>query len=271
MALLLVACSEQQIDIKIPTLPGATHLRMPESPPERRWQYRLEVASRVPKQVRLEARLLDPAPEGVIARLGGTTTIPREGTIWPWLVVIVPRKEGAFQGSIAITSPDVPDWAVQYTFEGEVVPGALLGKHLTARSKGDLGLMRPDEEKAFSVVLGSGGSEPVTIREWAADDPQHVKLPVPAPVTVESGKEFELRGAIVAPRAAGPFEVRVRILSDAKNVEKGLLLRFTGQVVPDYAPYPPRAVETVAYPVQETEFKVVVRAREGPSPRASRR
>jgi len=266
-ALLLAACGGDPIDLTIPKLPEGPshrHLRMPDSPPLRRWQYRLEVFSRVPKQIRLEARLEEPAPAGVIARIADrTNVVPREGTAWPTLVVIVPREEGAFKGSIAITSPDVPDWAVRYTFEGEVVPGALEGRHLTARSEGDLGLMRPDEEKMFSVLFKSLGAEPVTIREWIAEDPQRVRLQrLEAPVTVAAGGEVELRGAVVAPRAGGPFEARVRVLSDAENVEKGLLLRFAGHVVPDYAANPPRAVETVAYPVQETEFKVVIRARE---------
>jgi len=266
-ALLLAACGGGPIDLTIPKLPEGPshrHLRMPESPPLRRWQYRLEVTSRVPKQVRLEARLEEPVPEGVIARIADrTNVIPREGTAWPTLVVIVPEKEGAFQGSIAITSPDVPDWLVRYRFEGEVVPAALQGRHLAAKSEGDLGFLRPDEEKPFTVLLSSRGAETVTIREWVADDPQNVRLPkLETPMALAPGGEFELRGAIVAPRAGGPFEKRVKVLSDAQNVEKGLLLRFAGHVVPDYAPNPPRAVETVAYPVQETEFKVVIRARD---------
>ncbi len=266
-ALLLAACGGDPIDLTIPGLPGGPahrHLRMPGALPLRRCNYRLEVVSRVPKQVRLEARLEEPAPEGVIARIADrTNVIPREGTAWPTLVVIVPQKEGAFRGSIAITSPDVPDWAIRYTFEGDVVPGALPGKHLIARAEGDLGHMRPEEQKEFSVALESTGGEAVTIREWIAEDPMRVRLPrLEAPVTVEPGGELELRGAVVAPRAGGPFEGRVKILSDAQNVEKGLLLRLAGHVVPDYAPNPPRAVETVAYPVQETEFKVMIRARD---------
>ncbi len=266
-ALLLAACAEPLL-VTIPTLPGETHLRMPDSPPLRRWQYRLEVESGVTRQVRIEARLEEPAPEGVVCRLGGTTTIPREGTGWVWLIVIVPKTEGAFKGAISITSPDVPDWAIRYTFEGDVVPGAFPGRNLAARPPGvDLGMMRPGEEKEFAVALAGVGTDPVTIQGWGAEDPLRVRLP-PAgdAVTVEPGGEFQLRGAVAAPRAAGPFELRVRVHSDAENHQKGLLLLFSGQVVPDYAPYPPRAVETAAYPVQETEFKVVIRAREEVEP-----
>lgn len=264
-ALLLAACGAEPLLITIPTLPGATHLRMPDSPPLRRWQYRLQVESRVTKQVRLEARLEEPVPEGVVARVAErTNVIPREGTGWPTLVVIVPENVGAFRGTIAITSPDVPGWAIRYTFEGEVVPGALPGRNLRARPGGaDLGMMRPGEEKVFEIALSSIGSEPVTIQGWGAEDPLRVRLPRPGePMIVEPGGAYTLRGAVVAPRAAGPFEARARVHSDAENHQKGLLLFFAGQVVPDYAPNPPRAVETAAYPVQETEFKVVIRARD---------
>ena len=271
-ALLLAACDGAPLDLTIPKLPEGPahrHLRMPDSPPLRRWQYRLQVESRVRRQVRLEARLEDPAPEGVIVRMAeSTNVIPREGTGWPTLIVIVPGKEGAFRGTLAITSPDVRDWAVRYTFAGEVVPVALTGRNLVARPSGvDLGMFRPGEERTFAVALASCGSDPVTIKEWIAEDPERVRLPRPAePVLVKPGGEYQLLGAVVAPRAAGPFQVRVRVRSDAENHEKGLDIRFAGQVVPDYAPNPPRAVETVAYPVQETEFKVVIRAREEVAP-----
>jgi hypothetical protein len=264
-ALLLAACGGAPIDITIPTLPGATHLRMPDSPPQRRWQYRLQVENRAGKQVRLEARLDEPAPEGVIVRMAErTNVIPREGTGWPTLIVIVPAKEGAFKGTISITSPEVPDWAHRYTFEGEVVPTAVRGRSLSARPSGvDLGTFRPGEEKTFAVALASTGSDPVTVKEWVAEDPERVKLPRPPEgLAITPGGEYQLLGAVVAPRAAGPFQARVRVRSDAENHEKGLDLRLVGQVLPDYAPHPPRAVETVAYPVQETEFKVVIRARE---------
>jgi hypothetical protein len=267
--LLLAACGGDPLDITIPKLPEGPahrHLRMPDSLPLRRYQYRLEVQSNAMKQVRIEARLEDPAPEGVIARIAdGTEQIPREGTAWPTLVVIVPEKEGAFRGALRITSPELPEWAVRYTFEGNVVPGTLPGRNLVAKPAGaDMGTMRPGEEKPFEIVLSCFGSEAVKIQGWGAEDPQRVRLSSPPAegVVVEPGGEFKLKGSVVAPRAAGPFKLRARIHSDAENHQKGLMLRFGGVVVPDYAPYPPRAVETAAYPVQETEFKVVIRARD---------
>lgn len=268
-ALLLAACGGDPLVVTIPTKPGATHLEMPEALPLRRYQYKLEVRNRAGRQVRLEARLEEPAPPGVVARLGGTTTIPREGTGFPWLIVIVPEKPGPFQGTVAITSPDVPDWVLRYTFGGEVVDRPREGRNITVRPPGvALGPLVPGEEKAFAVALASFGNEDVTISEWTPSDPAVVRLPkLGDPLVVRTGGEFQLVGAVVAPRVAGPFEASVRVRSDAQNHKGGVFeIRFAGAVVPDYAPYPPRAVETAAYPAQETEFKVRIVAREGVAP-----
>jgi hypothetical protein len=267
--LLLAACGAEPLVVTIPLKPGATHLEMPEALPLRRYQYKLEVVNNVRRQVQLEARLEEPAPAGVVARIGGTNTIPREGTGWPWLVVIVPEVPGPFQGTIAITSPEVPDWVLRYTFAGEVVDRPREGRNMSARPPGvDLGNLAPGDEKAFAVALASFGSEDVEITEWVPSDPAIVRLPrLGEPVVVKTGGEYQLVGAIVAPRAAGPFDAAVRVRSDAQNHKGGVFdVRFRGTVVPDYAPHPPRAVETAAYPAEGTEFKMKIVAREGVPP-----
>ncbi len=269
LALLLAACGGDPLVVTIPTKPGATFLEMPEALPLRRYQYQLEVKNRAGKQVQLEARLEEPAPPGVVARLGGTTSVPREGTGYPWLIVIVPEKPGPFQGAVVITSPDVEGWVLRYTFGGEVVDRPREGRNITARPPGiSLGTLVPGEEKAFAVALASFGSEDVTIEEWTPSDPAVVRLPkLGDPAVVKTGGEFQLVGAVVAPRVAGPFEATVRVRSDAQNHKGGVFdIRFAGVVLPDYAPYPPRAVETAAYPVEQTEFKVRIVAREGIAP-----
>jgi hypothetical protein len=267
-ALLLAACGTEPLVVTIPKKPNATHLEMPEALPLRQYKYRLEVVNNVRKQVRLEVRLEEPVPPGVVARLSGTTTIPREATAWPWLVVVVPEVPGPFQGSLAITSPDVADWVLKYTFGGEVVDRPREGRHIRVRLGSPLGTMVPGEEKAFAVALESFGSEDVVIEEWAPSDPEVVRIQrLQEPLLVKSGGELQLVGVIVAPRAAGPFEASVRVRSDAQNYQGGVLdIRFGGTVVPDYAPHPPRAVETAAYPAAQTEFKVKIVAREGVLP-----
>jgi hypothetical protein len=264
-ALLLAACGSEPLVITIPTKPGATHLEMPEALPLRRYEYKLEVLNNVRKQIRLEVRLEEPAPPGVVARLSGTTTVPRQATAWPWLVVVVPEAPGPFQGVLSITSPDLEGWALRYTFGGEVVDRPREGRHIRVRLGSPLGTMVPGEEKAFAIALQSSGSEDVTITDWAPSDPEIVRIQrLAEPVGVRSGGELQLVGVIVAPRAAGPFEAGVRIRSDAQSHQGGVIdLRFAGTVVPDYAPYPPRAVETAAYPAAQTEFKVKIVAREG--------
>jgi hypothetical protein len=266
-ALLLAACGEEPLLVTIPRRPGTTHLDMSGSKAGTRWEYRLEVTSRVRKQVRLEARLEEPFPEGMAVRVADGT-IPREGTAWPWLILVAPPVEGPFRGAVMVTSPDVPDWSLRYTFEGEVVPGGLVGKHLSARPAGmNLGMLRPGEERTFAVALGNIGSEPVTIRGWSAEDAERVRMPRSGdPVTVTPGGEFQLPATVVAPRAAGPFETRVRVDSDAASHPKGLFLQFRGEVVPDYAPNPPRAVERTAFPAEGREFKVAIRARDEVAP-----
>ncbi|HEX5137642.1 MAG TPA: hypothetical protein VFY93_11750 [Planctomycetota bacterium] len=268
-ALLLAGCGSHPLEVKIPTLPGATHLQMPDALPLRRYNYKLEVRSAVAKQARLEARLEDPAPEGVEVRIGGDATIPREGTGWPTLVVIVPKKPGAFQGTIALTSPEVPDWVQRYTFAGNVADRPPEGRHMVPRPAGvDLGTLVPGEEKAFAVALASVGSEPVTITGWESNDPDVVRIQrIEDAVVVRPGGELQLVGTAVAPNAAGPFEAAVRVRSDAQGYQNGIFgIRFGGVVVLDYAPQPPRAVETAAYPAAGTEFKLKIVAREGVAP-----
>jgi hypothetical protein len=266
---LLAACSREPLDLTIPTLPDATHLDMSGSRAGTRWQYRLQVESRVKQQVRLEARLEEPAPAGVSVRIAdATAVIPREGTAWPQLVIDAPRVKGLFRGSLVITSPEVPGWKKRYTFQGEVAREGREGKSLAARPAGvALGTLRPGEEKTLAVAIANDGDETVTIEDWAAAEPDRVRLPRPmGPVTVSPGGEFQLAATVVAPRTAGTFETAVRVRSDATNPRNGLLIRFGGQVVPDYAPNPPRAVERAAYPVEEQEFKVKITAREGVVP-----
>jgi len=269
-ALLLAACGSKPLEVTIPTLEaGTTHLQMPDALPLRRYNYKLEVHSTVRKQVKLEARLEEPAPEGVVVRIGGDDMIPREGTGWPFLVVIVPDKPGAFQGTIALTSPDVPDWVQRYTFAGDVSDRPPEGRHMLSRPAGvDLGTLVPGEEKAFAVALASVGSAPVTITEWAANDPEVVKIQkLGEPVSVRPGGELQLVGTVVAPNVAGPFEAVIRVRSDAEDYQGGVFgVRFGGMIVPDYAPQPPRAVETAAYPATQTEFKLKIVAREGVAP-----
>ncbi|MGF7473857.1 hypothetical protein WFJ45_24345, partial [Salmonella enterica subsp. enterica serovar Minnesota] len=70
-----------------------------------------------------------PAPEGVNVRIAARTeVIPREGMAWPTLIVQAPRVRGPFRGALVISSPDVPDWSVRYTFDGEVSREALEGR-----------------------------------------------------------------------------------------------------------------------------------------------
>jgi hypothetical protein len=265
--LLLGACGAggPPLTLEIPTLPGATHLRMPESAPLRRWQYRMQVKSRIRKDVKLEARFEAPAPEGMVVRVADPV-VPRQGTGRPTLVVIVPEAQGPFSGTITISSPDVPDWSVTYTFAGDV--GTLKGRWLRPRPPGEnVGKLRPGEEKPFAIALVSYGSEPVTIREWTADDPERLRLRPSASLSIAPGGEFQFSGVVVAPRIAGPFETRFRVQSDAENTRDGfLVVALAGEVAPDYTPIPPRLVEQAAYPVQEAVFPVEIRAKEGVQP-----
>lgn len=268
--LFLAACGGgEPIVVTIPKKLGASHLEMPEALPQRRYLYKLDVHNRAGKQVTLEARLEDPAPKGVVVRLSGPTTIAREAREEPTLTVIVPDVPGPFQGTLVITSPQVPEWSLRYSFGGEVVDKPLEGKNLSARPAGvDLGNVVPGEEKSFAVALTSSGTEDVTISEWAPSDPGLIRIQrLAEPVVVKTGGELQLVGTVVAPRAGGSFAGAVRVRSDARSPQGGILdIRFSGNVVPDYAPQPPRAVERAAYPVEETEFKVKIVAREGVKP-----
>jgi len=266
--LVLAACSDrpETLEIVIPTVPDG-HLRMPDSPALRRWQYRLEAKSTVRRPVDLEARFEGPVPEGLVVRLAGDTRIPREGSAWPHLIVIVPEKEVSFSGAVVIESPDLAGWSTRFTFEGNVALGPREGRYLRARPPGlDLGKVRPGDEKQFAFALESYGSQPVNIREWMAEDPERVKLPPSTAVSVTSGGEHQLTGVLLVPRVAGRFETRIRVTTDAQNFRGAMELRLAGEVEPDYAPNPPRLLEPTAYPVLQPEFSVDIRAREGVAP-----
>jgi hypothetical protein len=267
LCLALAACGPRPgLTLTIPTRPDGT-LEMPGAAPKSQFQYKLEVKSTFKKDVRLEASLAEPAPAGVRVRIPAPADVPREGSANPTLVVVAPEKEGPFAGTVVITSPDVPAWEVRFPFTGMVARRVFEGPHLDVRPAGvNLGELRPGEEKRFAVALVNFGNAPATIREWAADEPQRVRLAPAEPTTIAAGGELQFTGVVVAPTAPGRFEARVRIQSDAKTHLRGIEIRCAGTVVLDYEPNPPTNVERSAYPIQQQEFRVEIRARAGMPP-----
>jgi hypothetical protein len=267
LCLLLAACgADKTLVVTIPTRPDGT-LDMTGARPKSPWNYKLLVTSTVEKDVKLVAGFDGPAPEEMVVRIAPPADVPREGTANLTLVIVPPEKEGPFEGTVAITSPDLPGFKVSFPVSGTVVPKVYEGPWLRARPAGvDLGKMRPGEEKPFAVALVSYGDQPVTIKEWAADDPQRVRVAPAEPVVVAQGGELQFTGTVIAPTAAGPFDTRVLVHSDARNQLRALEIRCAGIVVPDYAPNPPTNVERAAFPVGQPEFAVEIVAREEAAP-----
>jgi len=274
VALLLGSCgnSDDQGELEILTgsPPAAlTQLDLGEARLKSRhyMQWNLRVRSLARKSVQLKARLEEPVPSGVRVELtraepilGGTTADMR-------LALWTADEVGSFQGELVLYSDDLPGWSYRYRYSGTVVDRADEGRHLQVSPLGvDVGQSDWGEEHPFQVVLASVGTEAVTIRKWLYESPNRLKLEgVDAPVRIEPGEEWVLKGVLVAPRRSGAFREGLKIVSDADRSPERLLW-FGGKVPANYALLPARLVIPGTYPDKEPRYRVKVTAREGLAP-----
>ncbi|HEY7513988.1 MAG TPA: hypothetical protein VIC87_05900, partial [Vicinamibacteria bacterium] len=271
LAGLLAACSGPPLleVVRSGRLPaGVTDIALGETPLYRgSYLHPVRLRSRAKTAVRLTARLEEPVPRGVAVDLTGETTLLPEGTGDVVIVLTMPKELGPFEGRVALLSEDVPDWKHVHTFHGVVVDKPFEGKYLRAEPpRVDLGEVRAGERVAFAFALRGVGTEPVVVREWSPHDSARVRVRRPSgAVTIEPGKEHRIEGEVQVPAQAGPFQERIRVLSDAKNVP-ALDVAVLGSVVRDHEVTPHRLDWGNVYRREQPECSIRVRARAGVPP-----
>jgi len=271
LALCLAGCGDDDgslLDVRITTLPEDTkELDFSGARPGEARTFPLEVKSRASFGVTLVARIED-GPEAMRAAVVRENRVLPKGTAIAGLQVLMPRETGAIRGRVVMSSPDLPGWSKGWDFRGEVVDKPMPGRYLRAEPVGvDLGDLRPGETRDFEVALVSFGDEDVRVDAWSTDDGDRASLPVPPRgYAIVPGGRLPLRGRFHAPKAGGPCHVRIRVDSNAQNVQGYLAILVGGKVVPDYALQPPIYGPQVHYPVREPTVSVDVVARKGVPP-----
>jgi len=268
--LALLSCGEEpepDFEVEIVGLPEDGVLRIPGARPGSSMQWLLRLRSRVDRSTTLRARLVPPVREGLVLSLRGTTSVLPQGRESARLVLRMPTGFGPLEGVIELSCPEL-DWTREVPYRGEVDDVPLEGVYLVAEPRGvDLGTVKPGEALRSVVVLRAIGSQPVTIREWAVDDREHVKLlNVRGGETIQPGGELQVNIGVLAPDSARSFRHRVRVYSDARNVPKGLDIMVSGRVAPDYAPRPAQLQAGTVYPMHERTHRVLISAAKGRAP-----
>lgn len=262
--------TREPLEIEIPLLHDrtATKFEWGEVPLRAAYRYWLRVRSTESKRVRLTARLDEPAPEGMEARLDGQTDLLPYQSGEMQLVLSVPDRLGPLSGSVTIESPDLPGWSRRYTFEGTVTKKPREGPaiHLEPAGGLDLGSLQPGETRPFDFVVESVGTANLNVSDIVPSDSDRVRLAGNAGAgVVVPGGELHVNGLLTAPRAGGEFRVSVLVASDAKNApKKHFVLR--GVVSPPYAATPPRLDWPSAVRAERPATEVVITAREGQAP-----
>ncbi|MHC4134564.1 MAG: hypothetical protein ACYTDU_04830 [Planctomycetota bacterium] len=243
-----------------------TALDMYGSRPATTRLYYMEAASHVDRSVRLQARFDGSAPEGMSVRMRQADLLPR-GSAKPILQVRLPATVGKIKGTIVIESDQLPGWRRRYEFAGTVEDRPLEGKYLAVRPPGmDLGDLRQGEQRDFVFSLASTGTEAVTIHRVKARDEVHIRLSRAAAGILVPGGTQQVTGVFSAPKAAGPFQTMIDVRTNADNFRERVTIALRCRVVPDYAPHPAKLGPASYYPVQEREFPVTLRGREGTEP-----
>jgi hypothetical protein len=192
--------------------------------------------------------------------------LPR-GSGKPVLQVQLPEKQGPIKGTIVIESAELPGWQRRYEFAGTIEDRPLEGKYLTVKPMGvDLGVLRPGEREEFAFSLSATGTEPVTIHGIRPRSEGHVRLARAAAGVLMPGAVQRVTGVLIAPKAAGAFLTMVDVRTNADNFRERATVALKCEVVPDYAPHPAVLGPVSHFPVEEREFPVTLRGREGTEP-----
>ncbi|MHC4970974.1 MAG: hypothetical protein ACYTG3_01450 [Planctomycetota bacterium] len=266
LACILTACAqdEPEFTLRFRDLPEETTvLDMFGSRPKTTRLYYMEAASRADRSIRLRARFVGKAPEGMSVRMRRAELLPR-GSAKPILQVQLPGNVGPIRGTILIESDELPGWERRYEFAGTIEDRPLDGRYLAVRPPGmDLGEVRPGEQKEFAFSLASTGTEAVTIHGIKPRSEGHVRLARAASGMLVPGGVQRVTGVLIAPKTAGPFQTMIDVFTNAENYRERVTVALTCRVVPDYAPFPPALGPASHFPVEERKFSVTVRAREG--------
>ena len=269
LACVLAACGKDDPEfvLHFRDLPeDTTVLDMFGSRPGTARLYYMEASSNVDRSVRLQARFDRSPPEGMRVRMLRGELLPR-GSAKPILQVQLPSGLGSIEGTILIYSDELPGWQRRYEFTGTVEDRPLEGKYLKVEPPGmDLGDLRPGERKEFGFSLQGIGTEAVTIHGITARAEEHIRLVhAEAGILAPAGTQ-RVTGFFSAPKAAGPFQTMIDVRTNADNFKDRVTVTLRCRVVPDYAPHPENLGPAAHFPVQEREFTVTLRGREGTEP-----
>jgi len=266
LACVLAACGgkDPEFLLRFRDLPEETTvLDMFGSRPATTRLYHMEASSNVDRSVRLQARFDGSAPEGMSVRMLRGELLPR-GSAKPVLQVLLPSSVGSIKGTIVVHSDELPDWQRRYEFAGTVEDRPLEGKYLAVEPSGmDLGDLRQGEQRTFDFTLKNTGTEAVTIHGIKARNEGHIRLVRAAAGILVPGGAQRVSGVFAAPKAAGPFQAMIDVRTNADNFRERLTIALRCKVVLDYTPHPAKLGPASHFPIQELEFPVTLRGREG--------
>jgi len=257
-----------RLSVTIPLLPWPEpELRMYDMRLGSQKSYMLEVRSRHDRALDLEAELGNTDTK-LVMQLRGDTRILPEGRGRARLVLAVPPTLGAFENTVTIRCPQLPDWKLEYKILGSVVDKPFDGAYMFARPAGvRIGAVEAGSHTPVVVALVNRGTVAIEVREVIVSDRDRLRVKgLIGGAVIVPGAELQLDGVYVAGSEPGPFRERVRVMSNAVNTPDGLDLIVTGEVVTPYSPAPLKFLQRSAYPHREPRYQVRIHAREGSAP-----